>query len=272
LETFDKISKETPNISGIYPNHKSYTMKDFDRAGGLNAVIGEMLKSKKINGNVKGAFGSVKDMALGKSSLDSTVISSCEKPIHAQGGLAVLKGNIAENGCIVKFSAVPSDALNFTGPAKVFDSQDDAWNALLEDKIEKGDVVIIRYEGPKGSPGMPHMETFMAAVLGKNMGSSIALISDGRFSGATGGLAIGHCSPEAYEGGNIALIKDNDVIHIDIVNRQLNAEVRDEEFNKRRQEWRPVQKKAKGFLSLFRKLCSSSNEGATIFYNDNKEN
>lgn len=137
---------------------------------------------------------------------------------------------------------------------------------MIQDEIQPGDVVIIRYEGPKGSPGMPHMETFMAAVLGKGMGTKVALVSDGRFSGATGGLAIGHVSPEAYEGGPIALIQDGDMIRIDIENRTLYAEVTEEEFQERRKKWSLVQKPASGWLDLYRKTCTSAHKGACMFW------
>lgn len=142
----------------------------------------------------------------------------------------MLHGNIGTDSAIVKFSAVDPPHGSSADPAKCYDSQDDAWHAILKDEIVAGDVVIIRYEGPKGAPGMPHMETFMAAVLGKGLGSQIALVSDGRFSGATGGLAIGHVSPEAYEGGNLALIQDGDMVYIDIEARTLNVDVSEEEF------------------------------------------
>jgi dihydroxy-acid dehydratase len=263
---FDMISKQVPLISAIYPNHPTYTMKEFDKAGGLNAVVGELLFSKKFLGNVLGMFGSVVQMSMGKRSTNPDVIRPCNNPINPHGGLAVLKGNIAPESSIVKFSAIANDAWRFSGPAKVYDSQDEAWQAMLDDSIIAGDVVVIRYEGPKGSPGMPHMETFMAAVLGKKMGSSIALVSDGRFSGATGGLAIGHVSPEAYDGGPIAFIQSGDTIHIDIEGRSLMVEISDEEFAKRKKSWKPMHKPANGYLALYRKMTSSAHYGASIYW------
>jgi len=137
---------------------------------------------------------------------------------------------------------------------------------MLKDEIVAGEVVVIRYEGPRGSPGMPHMETFMAAVLGKGLGAQLALVSDGRFSGATGGLAIGHVSPEAYDGGNIAFIKDGDMIHIDIEARSLNVDISEEEFKKRRENFVPIQKPSMGYLSLYRKNTTSAHRGATLFW------
>ena len=265
-ELFDKISREVPVISAIYPNHPTYTMADFSAAGGLGAVLAELAESGLINTDAKGMFGTIADKIKLSKNLNKDVIKSVKSPIYEQGGLAVLSGNIATESAIVKFSAVDKAAWEFTGPAKVYNSQDEAWEAILKDEIVPGNVVIIRYEGPKGSPGMPHMETFMAAVLGKGLGTKIALVTDGRFSGATGGLAIGHVSPEAYDGGNIALIHDGDIIHIDITKRILTAEITDEEFAKRKSLWKPVQKPASGWLKLYRENTTSAHKGATMFW------
>jgi dihydroxy-acid dehydratase len=267
-ETFDRISREVPVISTIYPNHPTYTMEEFDAAGGLGAVVKELAKAGKIDTAAGGMFGTIGNKAELAENKDMDVIHSVENPIHEQGGLAVLHGNIGTDSAIVKFSAVDPAAWKFSGPAKCYDSQDDAWNAILRDEIVAGDVVIIRYEGPKGSPGMPHMETFMAAVLGKGLGSRLALVSDGRFSGATGGLAIGHVSPEAYEGGNLALIKDGDMIYIDVEARMLTVDVTEAEFADRRKCFEPVHKPAKGWLNLYRKNCTSAHRGATVFWED----
>ncbi len=267
-ETFDRISREVPVISTIYPNHPTDTMEEFDAAGGLGAVVKELAKVGKIDTAAGGMFGTIGDKAELAENKDMDVIHSVENPIHEQGGLAVLHGNIGTDSAIVKFSAVDPAAWKFSGPAKCYDSQDDAWNAILRDEIVAGDVVIIRYEGPKGSPGMPHMETFMAAVLGKGLGSRLALVSDGRFSGATGGLAIGHVSPEAYEGGNLALIKDGDMIYIDVEARMLTVDVTEAEFTDRRKRFEPVHKPAKGWLNLYRKNCTSAHRGATVFWDD----
>lgn len=267
-ETFDKVSREVPVISTIYPNHPTYTMEEFDAAGGLGAVVKELAKAGKIDPAAGGMFGTIGDKAELAENKDMDVIHSVENPIHEQGGLAVLHGNIGTDSAIVKFSAVDPAAWKFSGPAKCYDSQDDAWNAILRDEIVAGDVVIIRYEGPKGSPGMPHMETFMAAVLGKGLGSRLALVSDGRFSGATGGLAIGHVSPEAYEGGNLALIKDGDMVYIDVEARSLTVDVTEAEFADRRKRFEPVHKPAKGWLNLYRKNCTSAHRGATVFWED----
>lgn len=265
-ETFDAISREVPLISTIYPNHPVYTMEEFDRAGGLGAVVKEMIKAGKIDADADGMFGTIRQKAELAENMDTDVIHPVAEPISEQGGLAVLHGNIGTDSAIVKFSAVAESAWIFDGPAKCYDSQDDAWHAILKDEIEAGDVVVIRYEGPKGSPGMPHMETFMAAVLGKGLGEKLALVSDGRFSGATGGLAIGHVSPEAYEGGNLALIQDGDMIHIDIRARKLTVDVSEEEFERRRKDWKPVEKPAMGWLKLYKNNCTSAHRGATIYW------
>lgn len=265
-ETFDAISREVPLISTIYPNHPVYTMEEFDRAGGLGAVVKEMVKAGKIDADADCMFGTIRQKAELAENMDTDVIHPVAEPISEQGGLAVLHGNIGTDSAIVKFSAVAESAWIFDGPAKCYDSQDDAWHAILKDEIEAGDVVVIRYEGPKGSPGMPHMETFMAAVLGKGLGEKLALVSDGRFSGATGGLAIGHVSPEAYEGGNLALIQDGDMIHIDIRARKLTVDVSEEEFERRRKDWKPVEKPAMGWLKLYKNNCTSAHRGATIYW------
>ena len=262
-ETFDAISREVPLISTIYPNHPVYTMEEFDRAGGLGAVVKEMVKAGKIDADADGMFGTIRQKAELAENMDTDVIHPVAEPISEQGGLAVLHGNIGTDSAIVKFSAVAESAWIFDGPAKCYDSQDDAWHAILKDEIEAGDVVVIRYEG---SPGMPHMETFMAAVLGKGLGEKLALVSDGRFSGATGGLAIGHVSPEAYEGGNLALIQDGDMIHIDIRARKLTVDVSEEEFERRRKDWKPVEKPAMGWLKLYKNNCTSAHRGATIYW------
>lgn len=265
-ETFDRISKEVPCISTIYPNHPTYTMEEFEAAGGLPAVVKELIAGGKLNPDCRGLFGTLGDKAATVEAVDHNIIKPVSEPIHSQGGLAVLHGNIGPESAIVKFSAVEPDAWKFSGPAKVYESQDDAWHAILKDEIVAGDVVVIRYEGPKGSPGMPHMETFMAAVLGKGLGTKIALVSDGRFSGATGGLAIGHVSPEAYEGGNLAFIRDGDMIHIDIEARTLTVDVTDEEFEQRKVGWKPLVKPASGWLQLYRKNCTSAHRGATVYW------
>lgn len=265
-ETFDQISREVPLISTIYPNHPFYTMEEFDQAGGLGAVVKELLKAGKFCGESDGMFETIRQKAESSENRNTGVIHTVSDPISHQGGLAVLHGNIGTDSAIVKFSAVADQAVSFEGSARCYDSQDEAWQAALKDEIKAGDVVIIRYEGPKGSPGMPHMETFMAAILGKGLGEKVALVSDGRFSGATGGLAIGHVSPEAYEGGNIAFIQTGDRIHIDIPSRILTVDISEKELEKRKQGWKPIEKESGGWLKNYKKNCTSAHRGATIYW------
>ncbi|HPW46563.1 MAG TPA: dihydroxy-acid dehydratase [Rectinema sp.] len=265
-EVFDKISRKVPVISTIYPNHEKYTMVEFSEAGGLGAVIAELARKGLVDVATKGMFGTLAEKIALSRNHNREVIHTVDDPILSEGGLAVLSGNIATESAIVKFSAVDREAWHFRGPARIYESQDEAWQAALKDEIHEGDVVIIRYEGPKGAPGMPHMETFMAAILGKGLGRKVALVSDGRFSGATGGLAIGHVSPEAYEGGNIALLKNGDIIDIDIEARKLMALVTDEEFAERRRYWKRIEKPSSGWLSLYKKNCSSAHRGASVYW------
>jgi dihydroxy-acid dehydratase len=241
-------------------------MVNFSEAGGLSAVLLELNKSGLLEADTQGMFGSMKEKIKKAINLNPTVIHPVNKAISSQGGLGVLHGNIGTKSAVVKFSAMDASVLNFTGKAKVYDSQDAGWNAILKDEISPGDVIVIRYEGPKGAPGMPHLETFMAAVLGKGMGTKIALVTDGRFSGATGGIAIGHVTPEAYDGGNIALLRNGDIITIDVQARSLVAQVSNEEFEKRKQEFKPVEKPSSGWLRIFKQCTNSAHEGATIFH------
>lgn len=263
-ELFDILSRETPLISTIYPNHPTNTMVEFSEAGGLSAVLLELHKAGKLE-ETRGMFGSMKDKLQTAVNKNQKVIHSADNPINVQGGIAVLHGNIGTTSAVLKFSAVDPSILVFKGRARIYNSQDDGWKALLRNEIAPGDVVVIRYEGPKGSPGMPHLETFMAAVLGMGLGTRVALITDGRFSGATGGIAIGHVTPEAYEGGNLALLQDGDEITVDVQERKLTVEVTEEEFAERRQNFVPVHKPASGWLELFRQNVNSAHEGATIF-------
>jgi dihydroxy-acid dehydratase len=264
-DDFDRISGEIPLISAIYPNHPSYSMPEFDKAGGVWTVLRELDRAGLLHSQSEGIWGVLSETAKQAGPADGEVIHTVESPIAGQGGIAILRGNLAANGAAVKFSAVDEAALRFRGPAKVFNSEMEGWQALLADKITAGDVVVIRYEGPRGSPGMPHLETFMAAVLGKRLGDRLALITDGRFSGATGGLAIGYLSPEAYEGGPLAIVRDGDWIAVDIPARTLELEVDEAEIQRRFSSWQPLKKPASGWLNLYRKMTNQSELGATIF-------
>ena len=262
IDEFDKISEEIPTLLSIFPSHPTYTMADYDKAGGIDAVLYELAKANLLDLSTSSYFTPMKDRVLTNTNKNTQVIHTVDDPINDKGGLVILRGNLASSA-IVKFSAVDKSVWHFVGPARVYESQDDSWNAALHDEIKPGDVVVVRYEGPKGCPGMPHLETIMAAILGKGLGDKVALVTDGRFSGATGGLAIGHVCPEAYEGGNIALIKNGDIIDIDIENRSMNLKVSEEELQERRKDFKPIKKPSIGWLSLYRENCSSSELGAT---------
>ena len=264
-DDFDKVSKEIPVISTIYPSHEYYTMVDFDRAGGVQAVLKELAKANKLSLNVNTITGPLKERFDKVENKDLNVIHPVSDPISQEGGIAVLKGNMAPNGAIVKFSAVKAKVHHFVGPARVYESEEEGWKALLRNEIKTGDVVVIRYEGPKGSPGMPHLETFLAAVCGKKLDEDVALITDGRFSGANRGLCIGYVSPEAYDGGALGLIQNGDIIEIDIPARRLEVRVSAEELDRRKENWKPIEKPSTGWLNLYKKHTSSSDKGATIF-------
>ena len=261
---FDRISKEIPVISTIYPNKKDITMQEFSEAGGLPAVVKELYEAGKFE-NTVGCFESIQEKAEKAVNKNLDIIHKVSNPIHDQGGLAVLHGNIGTLSAIVKFSAVDDACLKFTGPARVFNSQEEAYKAGLNDELKKGEVVVVRYEGPKGSPGMPHLSSFMGIVIGKNLGKDVALITDGRFSGSTSGLAVGHVSPEAYEGGNIGLLENGDIIDIDVKERTLNARVSEEEFSERRKRFKPVEKPSSGWLKIFKEKATNAHHGACIY-------
>ena len=264
-ETFDAISREVPLLSTIYPNHPTYTMEDFDAAGGIGAVVKELAAAGKIDTDAKGMFGTIGDKAARAENKNHDVIHTVAAPIYEHGGLAVLHGNIGTDSAIVKFSAVDPAAWKFSGPAKCYDSQDDAWHAILKDEIVAGDVVIIRYEGPKGGPGMREMLNPTSAIAGMGLDKDVALITDGRFSGATRGASIGHVSPEAASGGVIGLVREGDLIEIDIPGRSIHLCVEDAELAERRKTWVCPEPKIKsGYLTRYAKLVSSADKGAIL--------
>ena len=239
-------------------------MVDFAAAGGVSTVLREM--RSLLHTDVETVVGPLKDVLdrAGPAGAGDAIRPFAD-PFAPEGGTAVLRGNLAPEGAIVKYAAVAPEMQVFEGPARVYESESEGWQALLRDEIHPGDVVVIRYEGPRGSPGMPHLETFMAAIAGKNLDASVALVTDGRFSGATGGPAIGHVCPEAYDGGTIALIRDGDRILIDIPGRRLALDVREDELDRRRASWRPVEKPSYGWLRLYRDQTSSAALGGTVF-------
>ncbi len=241
-------------------------MEDLDRAGGVWAVMKELTKKGLLDTNCMTVTGqTVEENLKDVVNLDETLIRPIDNPYSQNGGIAVLKGNLAVDGCVVKQSAVAPEMMVHEGPARVFDSEEEAIEAIYNQKITSGDVVVIRYEGPKGGPGMREMLNPTSAICGMGLGESVALITDGRFSGATRGAAIGHVSPEAADGGNIALVQEGDIISIDIPNCKIELKVSDEELEKRRANWVCPEPKVKtGYLARYAKLVSSADKGAIL--------
>ena len=262
LSLFDKIAAKTPYLTKMSPGG-SHHLEDLNEAGGINAVMKELSKLGLINEEVLTVDGVVGDRLKNASIKRPDVIRSVENPYRKSGGLAVLKGNLAPGCAVVKESAVAEDMLVFEGPARVFDSEDDAIEAILGKKIKDGDVVVIRYEGPKGGPGMKEMLNPTAVITG--MGLKVALLTDGRFSGATRGACVGHISPEAMEGGPIGLIREGDRILLDIPGRKLEVKLDDAELAKRKATWVCPEPKVKtGYLARYAKLVTSANTGAVL--------
>ena len=263
LEIINEMSSKVPNLCKLAPASDTH-IEDLYAAGGIRAVMSELNKKNLLNLNCITVTGkTVAENIENAKVLDYSVIKHIEEPYSETGGIAVLKGNLALDGAVVKRSAVLKEMLKHKGSAKVFNSEEEAIEAILGKKIVEGDVVVIRYEGPKGGPGMREMLSPTSAICGMGLDKSVALITDGRFSGATKGAAIGHVSPEAAEGGNIALVEDGDVISIDILNGNLDLLVSDEELTKRRENLEPVEPKIKeGYLSRYAKLVSSASTGA----------
>ena len=265
------ISEKTPNLCHLAPAGPTY-MEDLNEAGGVYAVMKELADIGLLNLDCMTVTGktvgeNIKD-AVNKN---EEVIRPVSNPYSKTGGLAVLKGNLAPDGSVVKRSAVVEEMMVHEGPARVFDCEEDAIDAIKSGKIVKGDVVVIRYEGPKGGPGMREMLNPTSAIAGMGLGSSVALITDGRFSGASRGASIGHVSPEAAVGGPIALVKEGDIIKIDIPAMTLDVDVSDEEMEQRRKEWVPREPKVTtGYLSRYRELVTSGNRGAILEVPKNK--
>ncbi|MBR3635289.1 MAG: dihydroxy-acid dehydratase, partial [Lachnospiraceae bacterium] len=239
---------------------------DLNEAGGVYAVIKELCDLGLINEDCMTVTGKTIGEAVKNSvNRDPDVIRTTDNPYSKTGGLAVLKGNLAPDGSVVKRSAVVPEMLKHEGPARVFDCEEDAIDAILGGKIKDGDVVVIRYEGPKGGPGMREMLNPTSAIAGMGLGSTVALITDGRFSGASRGASIGHVSPEAAVGGPIALVNEGDMIEIDINNYSITLKVSDEELNKRREAWTPREPKVTtGYLARYASMVTSGNRGAIL--------
>ena len=265
LDIANEISAKTPNLCHLAPAGRTY-MEDLNEAGGIYAVMNEINKLGLLNTDLITCTGkTVAENIAGVQNKNPDVIRPVEKPYSPTGGIAVLRGNLAPDSGVVKRSAVAPEMLKHSGPAKVFDCEEDAMQAITDGFIQEGDVVVIRYEGPKGGPGMREMLNPTSAIMGRGLGSSVALITDGRFSGATRGACIGHISPEAAVGGPIALVEDGDIIEINIPENTITLNVSDEELAKRRAEWKPREPKiTTGYLARYAKLVSSGAQGAVL--------
>ncbi|NQT06669.1 MAG: dihydroxy-acid dehydratase [Candidatus Omnitrophica bacterium] len=262
LEKFDEISRTISHIVNIRPGGE-YFMEDLEFAGGIPAILKRL--RHKINDCMTVSGKHISQIAREADILDEDVIKTLNKPFHAQGGIAVLKGNIAPEGAVIKQTAVSSKMMRFKGKAVCFDSEEEAMKAILAGRIKKGSVIVIRYEGPKGGPGMREMLSPTSSVVGMGLGDNVALITDGRFSGGTRGPCVGHISPEAQVGGIIAIIKDGDEISIDIHKRKLQLNVSTKEINKRLDKWSPPQPKIKrGYLARYAKFVTSASRGAVF--------
>ena len=262
LSLFDSISAKTPYIAKLSPAG-THHLQDLNEAGGISAVMYELNRAGVLNLDALTVGGPLRDRLENAQTTCPDIIHSIENPYRKTGGIAVLFGNLAPDKAIVKESAVQEDMLVFKGPARVFNSEEEVLEALLAKQVHDGEIVVIRYEGPKGGPGMKEMLNPTAIITG--MGLRVALLTDGRFSGATRGACIGHISPEAMEGGPIALVQNDDLISIDIPNRSLQLLVSEEELEKRRQAWvRPEPKVKSGYLARYAKLVTSASKGAVL--------
>ncbi len=261
---FDEISKATPHLVNVKPSGE-YTLIDFDLAGGIPAVMKE-LGEEYLNLDVSTVVGKTwREILMDYDNRDSKVITSLKDPLHQQGSLAILKGNLAPEGAVVKQSAVVESMMSHTGPARVFNSQEEAIDAMLKDEIKKGDVVVIRYEGPRGGPGMREMLAATTILMGLGLGDSTAIITDGRFSGGSRGPCIGHIAPEAAMGGPIAFVKDGDIITIDIANRSIDFDITEEELASRKKDWKPIPVKTDSkYLRRYSNLVDSVWKGAVL--------
>lgn len=265
LSVANEISKHTPNLCHLAPAGNHY-IEELDEAGGIRAVMAEIAKLGFLKTDLMTVTGkTVAENIKGAKILNTEIIHTVDNPISKEGGIAVLKGNLAPEGSVVKRSAVAPEMMHHKGKARVFDCEEDALNAIYGGKINADEVVVIRYEGPKGGPGMREMLNPTSAIMGSGLGNCVALITDGRFSGATRGAAIGHVSPEAAVGGPIALIKEGDMIEIDIPANTISVDVSDEEMAKRRAEWKPRTPRVNtGYLARYAKLVSSGCKGAVL--------
>lgn len=265
LNFFDEISEKTPCLTKLSPSGKHH-IEDLHMAGGIPAIMNELSKINGINLDCKTVTGKTIGENIRNCEIENEeVIHTLKNPYSNQGGLAILKGNLALNGAVVKKSAVAEEMLVHEGPARVFNSEEEAVNAIFGKKINKGDVIVIRYEGPKGGPGMKEMLSPTSAVAGMGLDKHVALLTDGRFSGATRGASIGHISPEAMEGGLIGLVEEGDIISINIPDKKLELKVDEVEIENRKLKFKPLEPKIKhGYLSRYAKLVTSANTGAVL--------
>lgn len=266
LETFDELSRTTPHLISLRPGGPNF-MLHFDRAGGVQAIL-QRLASKldltRLTANGKTLGENLEEFEIINPKLNKEIVATLENPIHAQGGIAVLKGTLAPDGSVVKQTAVDPKMHIHTGPARVYDCEEDAMKGILAGEVKPGDIVVIRYEGPKGGPGMREMLAATAAIGGMGLLESVALVTDGRFSGGTRGPCIGHVSPEASEGGPIGLVKTGDLIEINIPERILNLKISEEEFKRRKAAFVPKKKEVTGYLARYQRSVHSANTGGIV--------
>jgi len=265
LTLINEISARVPNLCRLAPSGPHH-VEDLYHAGGVSAVVNELIQNGFYDGSAMTVLGVPMAEAVKNARIrNAGVIRSCKEPYSKTGGIAVLKGNIAPDGAVVKRAAVLESMMRHSGPAKVFDSEEEAIRAIYGMQIQAGDVVVIRYEGPRGGPGMREMLGPTSAIAGMGLDSTVALITDGRFSGASRGAAIGHVSPEAARGGSIALLRDGDLVEIDIPAGMLNVRLSREELDERGKSWQPPEPKIdKGYLARYARMVSSASEGAVV--------
>jgi dihydroxy-acid dehydratase len=261
-DLLNKVSEITPNLCRLAPAGKD-AIEDLHAAGGIPAVLKELSREALVDLEAPTVYGVLGDALKGAENKDTRIIRSIENPYSKTGGLACLKGNLAPGGCVVKRSAVAASMLKHTGPARVFDGEGEAFDAVMGGRIKAGDVMVIRYEGPKGGPGMKEMLAPTGALAGMGLDDKVALVTDGRFSGATKGAAIGHVSPEAAEGGLIGLLEEGDIISIDIDGRTIRADLSEKEIAERKKNWKPQPPKVtRGYLARYAKQVGSAAGGA----------
>ncbi len=265
LNLINEISKATPHLCSLSPGGK-YHIEDLNQAGGIGAVVNELLHAGLINDECMTVTGkTIGDNVTDVQTLDKDIIRPVDNPYHNYGGLAILFGNLAPDGCVVKQSAVLDEMLCHEGPARVFDSEEEASQTILDGNIKKGDVIVIRYEGPMGGPGMREMLTPTSAIAGMKLDSHVALITDGRFSGGTKGASIGHVSPEAMQGGPIAIVQEGDLISIDIPGKKITLKVSEQTIRERSASWSvPEPKITHGYISRYARMVSSADKGAIV--------